>query len=121
MLRARLGTKERWSEAMKNFTGVFCTLFVLSQMVSAAEQPKKEMQAQPSTVKSTEAKPAAKEMPAKEGEHNIIVTRMGAEIPEQPELEPGWGSYIKKAWPYWRENYWIDRGPWPGANQGILY
>jgi nucleoid-associated protein YgaU len=57
----------------------------------------------------------------KGGQPEIIKTRMGAEIPEQPELEPHWGAWIKKHWPRWRENYWIDRGPWPGANQGIIY
>jgi nucleoid-associated protein YgaU len=58
---------------------------------------------------------------AKTAQPEIIRTRMGAEIPEQPELEPHWGAWIKKHWPHWRENYWIDRGPWPGANQGVIY
>ena len=64
------------------------------------------------TTSGTDSTPSTRE---------IIKTSLGAEIPEQPELEPMWGAWVKEHYPRWREHYWIDRGPWPGANQGVIY
>jgi LysM repeat protein len=86
---------------MKRILGAICILIVWT-VAASAQQPKGGTDSAPST-----------------GE--IIKTNLGAEIPEQPELEPNWGGWVKQHYPRWREHYWIDRGPWPGANQGIIY
>jgi hypothetical protein len=42
----------------------------------------------------------------------------GLEVAERPELEPDWGTFVKRNYPSWRKHYWVDRGQW--GNRGYI-
>lgn len=43
----------------------------------------------------------------------------GAQVIEQPALEPEWADFVKAHYPKWRRHYWVDRGQW--GNRGYVF